>query len=167
VRRADVAETVRQQRHGAAAFDGGELFLVAGEDQLAPVPGGVLDERGEVSNGDHGAFVSDDQRAGRDASALDGSEQPGGVGGDLDSSGVELIGGVLGGGGAEYRPVPGPGDSGEDSGFAGAGRASNHFHDARRGKRVPDGSGLVQPQPARRGVLARARLERGGVGDVQ
>ena len=38
----DVAEPVREQRHGAAAFDGGELFLVPGEHQLAAVAGRVL-----------------------------------------------------------------------------------------------------------------------------
>ena len=87
------------------------------------------------------------------------------------AGGAELVGGVLGGGGAEYRPVPGPGDGGEDAGLAGAGRAGDHFDGARRGKRVPDGGGLVQPQPARRGVLARVvraaaqlRLEQRGVG---
>jgi hypothetical protein len=32
----DVAEPVRQEHHGAAALDG-ELFLVPGQDQLAPV----------------------------------------------------------------------------------------------------------------------------------
>ena len=31
----DVAEPVREQHHGAAAFDRGELFLVPGQDQLA------------------------------------------------------------------------------------------------------------------------------------
>ena len=39
-----VAEPVREQRHGAAAFDGGELFLVPGQDQLAAVPRRVADD---------------------------------------------------------------------------------------------------------------------------
>ena len=73
----DVAEPVREQRHGAAAFDGGELFLVPGEHQLAAVAGGVLGDRGQVGDGDHGAFVGHDQRAGRDPAALDGRRAAG------------------------------------------------------------------------------------------
>ena len=68
---------------------------------------------------------------------------------------AEFVGGVLGGGGAEDRAVPGPGDGGQDAGLAGAGRAGDHFHGAGRGERVPRGGRLVQAQPARRGVLAR------------
>ena len=74
---------------------------------------------------------------------------------DLDPGLAEAVGGVLGGRGAEHRPVPGPGDGGQDPGLAGAGRAGYHFHGAGRGERVPCGGGLVQAQPARRGVLAR------------
>ena len=62
----DVAEPVRQEHHGAAAFDRGELFLVPRQDQLAPVAGGVLGEGGQMGEGDHGAFGGQDQRAGRE-----------------------------------------------------------------------------------------------------
>ena len=98
-------------------------------------------------------------------------EQPGGVGGDLDAGRAEFVGGVLGGGGAEHRPVPGLSGGGQDPGFAGAGRAGDDLDGAGRGEHVPDGGGLVQPQPARRGVLARVvraaaqlRLEQRRVG---
>ena len=84
----DVAEPVREQCHGSAAFDGGELLLVPGEHQLAAVPGRVLGERGQVGHGDHGAFVGQDQRAGRDPALGEVGEEPGGVGGDLDSGGA-------------------------------------------------------------------------------
>ena len=81
----DVAEPVREQHHGAAAFDRGELFLVPGQDQLAAVAGGVFGDGGEVGDGDHGAFVGHDQRAGRDPAVLEVGEQPGGVRGDADA----------------------------------------------------------------------------------
>ena len=42
----DVAEPPGEQRHGAAAFDGGELFLVPGKHQLAAVARRVLGNRG-------------------------------------------------------------------------------------------------------------------------
>jgi hypothetical protein len=108
-----------------------------------------------VGDGDHGAFVGHDQRARRDQATLDGAEQPGGVRGYLDPGLAEFVGGVLGGGGAEYRSIPCPGDGGQDPGLAGAGRAGDHFHGAGRGERVPRGGRLVQAQPAPRGVLAR------------
>ena len=73
----DVAEPVREQRHGAAAFDRGELFLVPGQDELAPVAGGVFGDGGQVGDGDHGAFVGQDQRAGRDPAVLDGRREAG------------------------------------------------------------------------------------------
>ena len=51
-------------------------------------------------------------------------------------------------------PVPGPGGGGQDPGLAGPGRAGDHLDGAGRGEHVPDGGGLVQPQPALRGLLA-------------
>ena len=151
----DVAEPVGEQRHGAAAFDGGELLLVPGQHQLAAVAGRVAGNRGQVGHGDHRALVGQDQRAGRDPACGEVGEQPGGVRGDLDAGGAEFVGGVLGGGGAEHRAVPGPRGGGQDAGLAGAGRAGDHLDGAGRGEDVPDGGGLVQPQPARRGMLAR------------
>ena len=67
----DIAEPVREERHCAAAFDGGELLLVSGQDELAAVASGVSDDGGEVADGDHGCLVGHDQRAGRDAAALE------------------------------------------------------------------------------------------------
>ena len=151
----DIAEPVRQEHHGAAAFDGGQLFLISGKDQLAPVAGDVLGDGGEVGDGDHGGLVGQDQRAGRDLAALDGAEQPGGVHGDPNASLAQAVGGVLGGGGADYRPVPRPGEGGQDAGLAGACRAGYHFDSASRGERVPGCGRLVQPQPARRVMFAR------------
>ena len=139
----DVPEPVREQHHGAAAFDRGELFLVSGEDQLAPVAGGVLGDRGQVGDGDHGAFVGQDQGARRDAAALDVGEQPGGVRDDADAGRAELVGGVLGGGGADHRAVPDPGCGGLDAGLAGTGRAGDHLDGAGGGQDVPDGGSLV------------------------
>jgi len=57
----DVAEPVGEEHHGAAAFDRGELFLVSGQDELAAVAGGIFSEGGQVGDGNHGAFVSQDQ----------------------------------------------------------------------------------------------------------
>ncbi|HET9969608.1 MAG TPA: hypothetical protein VFQ68_15345 [Streptosporangiaceae bacterium] len=70
----DVAEPVRQEHHGAAAFDRGELFLVPGQDQLASVAGRVLGDGGQVGEGDHRGLVGHDQRAGRDTAMLKLSE---------------------------------------------------------------------------------------------
>ena len=96
-----------------------------------------------MGEGDHGRLVGQDQRSGQDASVLDGVEEPGGVGRVADSGVAQAVGGVLGGGGADHRSVPGPGDGGQDAGLAGAGRAGDHFHGAGRGERVPGGGGLV------------------------
>jgi hypothetical protein len=81
---------------------------------------------------------------------LEVGEQPGGVGRVPDPGVAQAVGGVLGGGGADHRAVPGPGEGGQDGGLAGASRAGDHFDGAGRGERVPRGGGLVQPQPARR-----------------
>jgi hypothetical protein len=151
----DVAELVGEQRHGAAAFDRDELFLVPGQDQLAPVPGGVLGDGGQVGQGDHRGLVSHDQRAGRDPVGGQVGEQPGGVGRVADPGVAQAVGGVLGCRGADHRPVPGPGEEGQDGGLPGAGRAGDHFGGPGRGERVPRGGRLVQAQPARRAMLAR------------
>ena len=139
-----VPEPVRQQRHGAAAFDGGELLLVPGEHQLAAVPRGVGDDRGEVGDGDHRAFVGQDQRARRDPALGEVGEQPGGVRGDPDPGRAQFVGGVLGGGGADHRPVPHRRGGSQDPGFPSPGGAGDYLHSARRGQDVPDGGGLVQ-----------------------
>ena len=122
-------------------------------------------------DGDHGAFVGHDQRAGRDPALGEVGEEPGGVRGDLDAGRAQFVGGVLGGGGAEHRPVPDRGGGGQDPGLPGSGRPGDDLDGARRGEDVPDGGGLVQPQPARRGVLAcvvraaaQLRLEQRRVG---
>ena len=73
----DVAEPVREEHHGAAAFDRGELFLVSGQDELAAVAGGVFGEGGQVGDGDHGALVGQDQRAGEDPAFVQVGEQAG------------------------------------------------------------------------------------------
>jgi hypothetical protein len=59
-----VPEPTGQQRHGAAAFDRGELLLVPGQDQFAAVAGRIGDYRGQVGYGDHRPLVGHDQRAG-------------------------------------------------------------------------------------------------------
>ena len=71
----------------------------------------------------------------------------------VDAGLAQLVGGVLGGGGAEHRPAgprPGAGGGGQDAGLAGARRADDHLGGAAGGERVLDGGGLVQPQPALR-----------------
>jgi hypothetical protein len=151
----DIAEPVRQERHGAAAFDRGELLLVPGQDQLALVAGRVFGDGGQVGDGDHGALVSQDQRTGRYLVALDGAKQSRGVGCMADPGPAQAVGGVLGRPGTEHRTVPGPGEGGQDRGLARAGRAGHHLDRAGQSERVPCGGGLVQAQPARRGVLAR------------
>src|SRR5262245_40095170 len=52
-----ITEPVRQQRHRAAALDGGELFLVAGQHQLAAVAGRVIHQSRQVSDRHHRALV--------------------------------------------------------------------------------------------------------------
>jgi hypothetical protein len=136
-------------------LDRGELFLVPGQDQLASVPGGVLGDGGQVGQGDHRGLVGHDQRAGQDPPGGEVGEQPGGVGRGVDPGVAQAVGGVLGCRGANYRPVPGLGEGGQDRGLAGTGRACDHFGGPGRGERVPRGGRLVQAQPARRVVLAR------------
>ena len=121
---------------------------------LQPFRRRVADYRGQVGDGDHGAFVGEDQRARRDPALGEIGEEPGGVRGDLDAGRAQFVGGVLGGGGAEHRPVPGTGGGGQDPGLPGPGRAGDYLDGACRGQDVPDGGGLVQPQPAQRGALA-------------
>jgi hypothetical protein len=113
----DVAEPIRQQAHGAAAFDRCELLLVPGEHELAAVPGRIGDDGRQMGDGDHGALVGQDQRARRNPALSQVGEQPGGVRGDLDPGRAQFVGGVLGGGGAEHRPVPGTGGGSQDPGF--------------------------------------------------
>ena len=77
---------------------------------------------GPVGDGDHGAFVGQHQRAGRDPALGEVGDQPSGVRGDLDPGRAQFVRGVLRGGGTERRPVPGSGGGGQDPGFPGPGR---------------------------------------------
>jgi hypothetical protein len=155
-----VSQPVGEQHHGAAALDGGELFLVPGQYQLASVPRRVLGDRGQVGQGHHGPLVGQDQRARRDLPAPEVGEQPGGVRRDLDPGGAQFAGRVLGGSRASHRAAPGAGAGGQDPGLARSGRAGDDLDGACRGQHVPGGRGLIEPQPARRGVLARVLLAR-------
>ena len=115
-----VPEPVRQQHHRAAAFHGGELLLIPGQHQLAAVARRVFDQRGQVGQGHHRPFVHLDQRARRDG--VEVGQEPGGVRRDADTGVAELVGGVLGGRGAEHRAAPRPRGGGQDPGLAGPGR---------------------------------------------
>jgi hypothetical protein len=56
------AELPGQHRHAAAAFDGGELLVVAGDENAAVVFGGQAHDGGEVGDRRRGGFVEDQQR---------------------------------------------------------------------------------------------------------
>ena len=152
----DVAEPVREEHHGAAAFDRGELFLVSRRGSACSRCGprtAVMAARWVMEIMEpSSATISEPGgiwprwMAASSRVVLTATRIP---------ACAETVGGVLGGGGAEDRAVPGPGDGGQDAGLAGAGRAGDHLDGAGRGERVPGGGGLVQAQPARRGVLAR------------
>ena len=125
-----------------------------GQDELAPVAGGVT--RRSTARcvrkimEPWSATISEPGGIG----PLDGAEQPQGL--PLGGFGVaQAVGGILGGGGAEHRPVPGPGRGrpGPESCRAGGPRRS--LPPARAEVSACHAAAPGPAAAARRGVLAR------------
>ena len=62
----DVAVLAGEQPHSAAALDGGQLFLVPGDEHLAVQVVGQAHDPGQLADRHHGRLIDDDQRARRD-----------------------------------------------------------------------------------------------------